>query len=195
MPGPHRRCIWLSSYQKSSNESLAKKLEDFSQGSSSYFFSRPNDTIVTSEDGLFRVLTKHQKKMESRTFWVTPLGILATAVGTLFGVDEFKPILGIPAGGIHAFFLLLSVVCALWLAIYYEAILNYFRASKEEISIDQLIERIKADSEERQQSNDTINGDTRGLTLGTLATLLASDRNTDPENSPIPSNLTSTEQQ
>ena len=180
--------------EKSSYESIAEKLADFSQGSSSYFFSKPTDTIVTSEDRLFRILTRHQKDLESRSSWIAPLGILVTTVGTLFGVDEFKPLFGIPAGGIHGFFLFLSVACGVWLAIYYEAILSYFRTPREKLGTDQLIEKIKADSEKWQQSNERKYGGNKGLTLGTLATILGSVPDADAKDLPTPSTLPSNKQ-
>ena len=166
---------------KSSYNSLAEKLQNFSQGSSSYYFSKPNDTIVTTEDKLFRILTRHQKDLETKNSWVAPLGILATALSTLGGVDQYRSIFGVPTNGLQGFFLLLSVSCIVWLVRSREALFKYFKTVEDESGIDHLIKKIKEESEEWQHTNVGIERENKGLTLGEILTFAyASSRQPDP---------------
>ena len=154
--------------EKSSYNSLAEKLEDFSQGSSSYYFSKSNDTIVTTEDKLFRILTRHQKDLENNNSWVAPLGILATAIGTLVGVDQYRSFWGISAIGLQGFFLFLLAFCIVWFVRCREALFKHFGATEDDSDIDQLIKKIKEESEEWQHASGGKERGSNGLTLSDL---------------------------
>lgn len=149
---------------QSSYDSLAKKLESYSQGGAPIYFTRSNATIVTSTDSLFRILTNHQAILEKRTYWLALLGIGLTILVTLLTTRQFNEFLGLTHEIWRAIFIVSLGICVLWTVKAGIGLRNHLGTLWRGDSIDFLIEKIENDSEAWRHSSG--NGGKKDLTFG-----------------------------
>ena len=162
---------------------LAEKLKSFSQGQD-FYFSTDTATIVTTEDRLFKILTMYQEILEGRKFWIAPLGIGATIIGTLVTTDKYRAFMGIPSEFWFAIFVVSLVACAFWFLKLAYGLKNHVKVLWSGNSVDYLIGKIKEDSERWLQSDRSQGGNGRTNILGSYLTHWLAHRNLEDQDEP-----------
>lgn len=96
--------------------------------------------IVIAEDKVKLYLKDYEESVSRRSDWIAPAGMLASFVLGLATCD-FKEAFGMSAGALQAFFVMASVLCAIWLT---RCLYNLFKGEAEQ-DMDQVIQKMKGD--------------------------------------------------
>jgi hypothetical protein len=72
------------------------------------------ELIYINDDKLKLILIEHLAKVENGKAWLTPFGLLLTVI-LVFCSADFKLAFGIPADTWRAVFIIVGLICLLWL--------------------------------------------------------------------------------
>jgi hypothetical protein len=99
------------------------------------------EIVVTTEDKLELCLRDHQDILKAKTDWKTPAGLFLAFLTSLVAAD-FKD-LGFSSEIWFAIFLILCIICGIWLFISARKAFNY----KNSGDIKQIIQKLKSSSQ------------------------------------------------
>ena len=94
------------------------------------------ETIVITEDKVWRTLTTHHQKMEARNAWIAPGGMLLTIIVTLLTTD-FHSLFGLSKDVWQALFIMGAILSAIWLL---HCVAKGFHAP----TVDDVVQEMKA---------------------------------------------------
>ena len=114
-----------------------------------FYDNTQSNIIRITDDKLNVILLENKEAIEKRSNFLTPLTLLITLVLT-FCTNDFKDFLMIPKDAWQGFYMFCILGSAIWLII-------EIRKKKKVISVKELVERIRAQNQNKDAEETTTN--------------------------------------